>query len=138
MLPKGAAPIRDQQMFDCIPSETDIEPIQLVRSFLFDHGHQLAEAAALLGGPSAEAMAISCGVAVEEAAVVTSSVRRRLIRLHRLLTLENVGDPYALETDLCMALDPASVEVETICLLTDLLAELLRAIGCFEGDLSAT
>lgn len=47
-------------MFDYVPAEFCDEPTKLARCLFFDHGHKLAEAAAMLGGASAEARVVSC------------------------------------------------------------------------------
>gem|GEM_PF-6462768 len=61
--------------------------------------------------------------------------------IHRLLSLENVGDPDCLETELFSNLYPDSAEVETICLLTEMLEELLnqvdRPLLAEEGQLAS-
>lgn len=115
-------------MFDSFPTEPRNDVLDRVRCFFFDHGHDLAMAASLLGGAAAEARVISCAIQLEEAQRVDGRIRRDLAAFHRLLGLENVGDPHNLETAFFSELDPASAEVETICLLTDRLEELLRDI----------
>lgn len=124
-------------MFDHLHTETRDGPLDLARRFLFDHGHDLAAAAALLGGAYGEARVVSCGLHVEAASRMTHLIQRELIALHRLLSLADVGDPERLETELFSAIDPASPEVESICRLTDLLAELLREIGAVLSRRSA-
>lgn len=115
-------------MFDHLHSETRDETLDLARCFFFDHGHDLAAAAALLGGAHGEARVVSCGLHVEAASRMTHRIQRELIALHRLISLADVGDPDRLETELFSAVNPASPEVESICLLTDLLEELLSEI----------
>ncbi|WP_316015104.1 hypothetical protein [Roseobacter sp. HKCCA0434] len=104
-----------------------------VRCFFFDHGHELAQAAALLGGAVAEARVVSCALRLETAARIDRRVQSDLVAFHRLLALGDVGDPECLETALFANLHPASAEVETICLLTELLDDLLHAMG-LEAD----
>jgi hypothetical protein len=115
-------------MFDSLPTEPRDELLARVRCFFFDHGHDLAQAAGLLGGPAAEARVLSCAIDLDTKGRIDHRVRRNLAALHRLLALDNVGDPDVLETALFSTLHPSSVEVETICLLTDMLADLLRDI----------
>ena len=86
------------------------------------------EAARLLGGVAAEARVISCGMHLENATRIDSRIRRDLVAFHRLLGLHDVGDPDRIETELFSAISPSSPHVETICILTDLLEDLLRAI----------
>ena len=116
-------------MFDYLHTEAHDKPLALARCLFLDHGHGLAEAAAKLGGASGEARVVSCALQIEAAPRMTHRIRRELGALHRLLSLADVGDPECLETQLSSTLDPASSEVETICLLTDLLADLLEQIG---------
>ena len=52
--------------------------------------------------------------------------------LHRVFSLDRVGDLGCVETVLFSRIDPASRMVETICLLTDMLAEVLEAIDAAE------
>ena len=112
-----------------------------VRCFFFNHGHDLAQAAALLGGAAAEARVISCAVRLETATRIDRRIKSDLRAFHRLLALHDVGDPERLETALFSELHPASPEVEIICLLTELLDDLLGSIGlepdcdCFFDDI---
>lgn len=115
-------------MFDFVPAEIRNEPLVLAIGLFLNHGHELAEAAAMLGGASAEAKVVSCALQLEDAGRITPQIRRDLVSLHRLLSLECVGDPECLETVLFSEIDPASREVETICLLTDMLTDILDAI----------
>ncbi len=115
-------------MFDYAPTESRDEPLVLSRCLFFDHGHELAEAAAMLGGASAEARVVSCALQLQDADRITPRIERDLVSLHRLLSLDRVGDPECLETALFSKIDPACRQVETICLLTDMLADILDAI----------
>ena len=125
-------------MFDFVPTESRDEPTMLARCLFFDHGHELAEAAAMLGGASAEARVVSCALTLEEAGRITSRIQRDLVSLHRLLSLEQVGDLDCLEAALFAEMHPASREVETICLLTDMLADVLDAIDAAAQTQPAT
>ncbi|SDY37258.1 hypothetical protein [Citreimonas salinaria] len=115
-------------MFDYTPPNTRDETLDLARCLFFDHGHDLAEAASRLGGACGEAKVVACALQIETATRMTYRIRRELNALHRLLSLADVGDPECLETELFAALSPADPEVETICLLTDRLAELLEEV----------
>lgn len=115
-------------MFDYAPTDPRDERLTLARCLFFDHGHELAEAAAMLGGASAEARVVSCALQLQDAGRITPRIERDLVSLHRLLSLDRVGDPECLETALFSEIDPASRQVETICLLTDMLADILDAI----------
>lgn len=115
-------------MFDYAPTEPRDEPLTLARCLFFDHGHELAEAAAMLGGASAEARVVSCALQLQDAGRITPRIERDLVSLRRLLSLDRVGDPDCLETALFSEIDPASRQVETICLLTDMLTDIRDAI----------
>ena len=115
-------------MFDSLPTEPRDEVLDRVRCFFFDYGHDLARAAARLGGAAAEARVVSSAIDLETTLRIDRRIKRDLVALHRLLGLQDVGDPDDLETALFSTLHPASAEVETICLLTDMLDDLLRAI----------
>lgn len=115
-------------MFDYAPTELRDEPLVLARCLFFDHGHELAEAAAMLGGASAETRVVSCALQLQDASQITPRIERDLVSLYRLFSLDRVGDPDCLETVLFSGIDPASRMVDTICLLTDMLADLLDAI----------
>lgn len=99
-----------------------------VRSFLFEQGSALANAARLLGGSAASARVILLGEAVRDAARLTRAHRRQLVSLHQLLTLQHAADPERLESALCAEIDPAAPVVDEICWLADALEQVLRDI----------
>lgn len=115
-------------MFDTCSSEARFDLIERIRRFFLYNGHDLALAALQLGGAAAERRVTSCAERLATAARVDHKIRRELKAIHRLLSLENVGDPDNIETALFSALDPGSAEVETICRLTDMLDNLLREL----------
>ncbi|WP_372921985.1 hypothetical protein [Roseovarius sp.] len=100
-----------------------------VRKFLKLHGKALAKAAHLLGGGGASARVFLLSEAVVNARRLTSAQRRQLVELHRLLTLQNVGDPERIESALFSKIDPSSAVVEDICLLAENLQRLLFLIS---------
>ncbi|QFT58926.1 hypothetical protein FIU94_08820 [Sulfitobacter sp. THAF37] len=116
-------------MFDSADFNIFDESLANARNLLFNHGHDIAQAAALLGGAAAEARVISCALRLETATRIDRRILRDLIAIHRLLALQDVGDPDDFETCLFAGFHPASPEVETICVLTDLFDDLLRSIG---------
>ena len=83
----------------------------------------------MLGGDPAEARVVSGAVRLETATRIDRRIQIDLLPFHQLLTLHNVGDPEALETALFAVLHLESPEVEVICLLPELLDDLLRSIG---------
>ncbi|MGR3510107.1 MAG: hypothetical protein ACU0FF_12520 [Sulfitobacter sp.] len=121
---------RTKLMLDYLLAESRHTPLDLARCLFFFHGQDLADAAARLGGPHCEERVVSCALEIETASQMNHRIRRELAALHRLLSLEDVGHPERLETVLFTGLDLANSEVEEICLLTDLLAELLSQIDC--------
>jgi hypothetical protein len=126
-------------MFDALPSENHDAVLTAVRAFFTDHGHELADAARLLGGAAAEARVVSCGLRLETATRIDAQIRRDLASLHRLLALTDVGDPERIERALFSTIDPASRLVDTICLLTEMLEDLLRTIDSHaSGNRSTT
>ncbi|MFX0542962.1 hypothetical protein ACEWPM_014675 [Roseovarius sp. S4756] len=65
---------------------------------------------------------------MREARRLTGAQRRQLIALHRLLTLQDVGDPDRIETARFAEIEPDSPFVIECCLLADRLAALLTSI----------
>ncbi|MEQ8342990.1 hypothetical protein [Marinovum algicola] len=119
---------RAKLMFDYLPTEDRDPSLDLARCFFSDHGQDLADAAARLGGACGNARVVSCALQIKTACRMNHRIRRDLVALHRLLSLEDVGDPACLETELFGALHPANPQVETICVLTDMLSNLLTQI----------
>lgn len=115
-------------MFDNLSSEPRDEALELARCFFIDHGHHIAAAAARLEGASGEARVISCALQIEKATRMTMNIRLSLEAIFRILSLSDHGDPECFDTEFFLALDPSSAEVEKICLLTDMLSDLLRDI----------
>jgi hypothetical protein len=115
-------------MFDFPFIDARHDAVERVRCFFVDHGHDLAMAASLLGGAAAEQRVIACAQQIEAARRLDRRLVRDLVFLHRLLSLEHVGDPDRIETSLFAELHPATAAVEAICRLTDQLAQLLRDI----------
>ena len=119
-------------MFDAMTLVERDEHLEAARSFFCQRARELADAALLLGGPSAEARVIRCSKRLMTASRFDGGLRRDLVALHRLFSLRDAGDADAALPDL----DPASPEVEQICLLTDRLEDLLREIE--DGSSSST
>jgi hypothetical protein len=115
-------------MFDFPLIDARHDAVERVRCFPVDHGHDLAMAASLLGGAAAEQRVIACARQIEAARRLDRRLVRDFVSLHRLLSLEHVGEPDRIETSLFAELHPATAAVEAICRLTDQLAELLRDI----------
>lgn len=99
-----------------------------VRGFLAQHRCALPEAAWRLGGAAASARVHLLLEAVRDARQLTRTHCRQLVDLHRLLTLQNVGDPEQIETALFAEIDPDSRIVDEICLLSEALERLLHRL----------
>ena len=124
-------------MFDCLPIPENAE-LEAVQQFFSDQGRELTEAVRLLGGAGVKARAIACAVRLKTASNIDSRTRRDLAAIQRLLALQAVGHPDNIETALFSQMDPASRDVETICLLTDRLETLIEAIWPHQPKSSAT
>jgi hypothetical protein len=116
-------------MFDTLPIVSRDLALAAVQSLFFDLVHRLAEAARLIGGVSAEAQVVALGVQLANTPQMTDRIRRDLVALHRLLALDEVSAGSVAETTLLSGFNLASPQVEEICLLTDLLEDLLETIG---------
>jgi len=116
-------------MFDTLPSVPRDTALDAAQCGYFDHGHRLAEAARLIGDPSAEAHVIDLGVRLTHAARMTDHIRRDLVVLHRLLSLDEVPEVDPAEIIFVSRINPASPLLEEICLQTDLLEDLLTTVA---------
>ena len=96
----------------------------------------LLSAAELLGGPKARRRTGRLIQDLEDAPRLTRRLRKELVALHRLLSLQDVEDPDREEAAFFAMIDPASPAVEEICLLTDELTALLEALVGIEDQLS--
>lgn len=123
-------------MFDYCPTKARFDFLERIRRFFLYNGRDLALAASLLGGATAERRVTSCGERLATAHRIDHRLRRELIAIHRLLSLEHVGNPDNIETALFSNLDPGSTEVEIICRLTDMLDDLLRELNAAADDQS--
>ena len=112
-------------MFDTLPATSRDDLLDETRCLFFDHGHDLSDAARLIAGVQGEARVIALALRLERATVLDDDIRRDLALLYDLLALEDVQEGDPIETFLLSAKGPASPEVETICVLTDLLEHLL-------------
>jgi hypothetical protein len=103
--------------------------LHAVRMFFDEHGEAIANATQTLGGPAASARYFVLAQAVRETLRLTRTQRRQLVDIHRLLTLQNVGDPDCIETRLFAEIHPESPLVGELCLLSDTLKGLLHRIS---------
>jgi hypothetical protein len=77
---------------------------------------------------------ISLALRLDRATSLDDGIHRDLAMLHALLALENVREGDPIETFLMSGPGPASRKVEIICLLTDLLEDLLSRIDAVMVD----
>jgi hypothetical protein len=115
-------------MYDGLPNSSLPDLLDEVRCLFFDHGHDLSDAARLIAGVPGEARVISLALRLDRAASLDDGIYRDLAALHALLALENVREGDPVEAFLLSGLGPASQKVETICLLTDLLEDLVSKV----------
>jgi hypothetical protein len=115
-------------MFDSISTSPRDVVLERARSFMCEYGHMLAAAAAWIGGASSEARVISTAIEIETAQRMTRRIYLRLDAIHRTISLSSHEEYDPFDDDLFLAFDPASREVEEVCLLTDLLADILCEI----------
>ncbi|MEP2952646.1 MAG: hypothetical protein ABJN39_04635 [Sulfitobacter sp.] len=114
-----------------IPTRTLSADPQLatVRVHFDEHGTALCNAAALIGGDAGKARALRLISSLREVPRLDRTTRQKLVDLHRHLSLDPVLDGFEPDLTFWVLLDPASAEVEQICLLTDQLHALLVEIG---------
>lgn len=74
---------------------------------------------------------------LREASRLDRTTRRKLVDLHRLLSLDPVIDDLEPDLSAWVLLDPASPEVEELYLLTDQLFDLLVEIGEMDEEETA-
>ncbi|NUH66542.1 hypothetical protein HTT03_14760 [Sulfitobacter sp. S0837] len=118
-------------MLRTLPTKTlSTEPqIAIVRAFFAEQGNALCNAAGLIDGEAGTARVLRLMSMLREAPRLDRTIQRRLVDLHRLLSLDPVIEAYEPDLPAWDFLDPASQEVEDLCLLTDRLYDLLIAIS---------
>ncbi len=97
--------------------------------FLLDHAEAPVTAAALLGEQPAVRRTARLLEDLVDAPRLTRHLRRELIELHRLLSLDRVDDPESLEAACFAQIDPTDPAVEEICKLTDAVRSHLLALA---------
>ena len=122
-----------------LPTKTLSADPQLaaVRTFFDEHGAALCNAAGLIDDEAGTYRVLRLMSGLREASRLDRATRRRLVVLHRLLSLDPVVDACEPDLSCWILLDPASREVEELCLLTDHLYDLLVAIGEREDERDA-
>ncbi len=115
-------------MFDALPAPSRNDLLDEVRYFFSNHGHDLSDAAVLIAGAPGEARVISLAFRLADAVTLDEGIRCDLATVHALLALQDVREGDPVETFLLSVPGPASRKVETICLLTDLIEDLLSRV----------
>jgi len=109
-----------------LPAEPQIA---IVRAFFTKHGTALCTAAGLIDGAAGTARVLRLMSTLREAPRLDHPIRRRLVDLHRLLSLDPFVKAFKPDLSTWTLLDPASDEVKELCLLTDRLYDLLIDIS---------
>jgi hypothetical protein len=122
-------------MYDGLPNLSLPGLLDEVRCFLCDCGHDLSEAAHLIAGAPGEARVIALALDLENAGTLDGGIRRELAALHAFLALEHVQEGDPVEAFLLSGPGPASRKVETICLLTDLIEDLLSRVDAVSAEI---
>ncbi|MDD9708417.1 hypothetical protein PVW53_12925 [Seohaeicola sp. SP36] len=113
-----------------IPTTLSADPqLAAVRAHFKEHGAALQNAATLVNGDAGAASVLRLMSELRAASHLNRPMRRRLVALHRLLSLDTVVEEFEPDLSSWVLLDPASPEVEQICLLTDGLFDLLTLIN---------
>ncbi|WP_422072013.1 hypothetical protein [Tranquillimonas rosea] len=122
-----------------LPTKTLSADQQLatVRVHFAKHGTALCNAAGLIDGDAGTARVLRLMSGLREGSRLDRTTRRRLVDLHRLLSLDPVIDEFEPGPSAWVLLDPASPEVEELCLLTDRLFDLLVEIGELDDEQGA-
>lgn len=105
------------------------QQLATVRAHFAKHGTAMYNAAGLIAGEAGKARVLRLMSGLREISRLDRATRRKLVDLHRLLSLDPVGDDLEPDLSSWSLLDPASFEVEELCLLTDRLYDLLVKIG---------
>ncbi|MGR3549643.1 hypothetical protein [Pseudooceanicola sp.] len=108
--------------------------IAIVRTFFTEHGTALCNAAGLIAGEAGTARVLRLMSMLREAPLLDRTMRLRLVDLHRLLSLDPAIEAYEPDFSTWVFLDPASEEVENLCLLTDRLYDLLIDICDLDAE----
>lgn len=102
--------------------------LSAARAHFSENGPALCSAAGILAGDVGTARVLRLMSDLRTATALERGLRRRLVDLHRLLSLDPISEGFDHDLSPWTILDPASPEVEEICLLTDRLYELLKKI----------
>lgn len=118
------------------PLSTDPQHATVCAHFA-QHGEALRNAAGLLQGQTGEARVLRILSDLRTSTKLERATRRRLVELHRMISLDPVFGNSEVDTGPWQLLDPSSREVEDICLLADALFALLAEIGELDDEMDA-
>ncbi|RAZ81735.1 hypothetical protein DDV93_22340 [Cereibacter johrii] len=102
--------------------------ILLLRAFFDRERAAIAAAAELLGGRPARERALRLATRISDAPRMTALLRRELVALLRLLSLDEVDDPYSDAAGFFAGIDPADPAVHNICRLSEAFETTLAAL----------
>jgi hypothetical protein len=114
-----------------------------LREFMFSHDEALQNASVLLGGQPALRRTQALLDDIMSAPRLTRRIKREIVKLHDLLTLNTVHDLESLEAAYFADIDPASPIVEELCLLSEALKDAVYRqqdvdlINLIEADFAA-
>jgi len=113
-----------------LPAEPQIA---ITRTFVAEHGTALCNAAGKIAGEAGTAHVLRLMSMLREAPCLNRTIRLRLVNLHRLLSLDPAVGAHDPDLSNWVSPDPASEEVEHLCLLTDRLYDLLVDISYLDA-----
>lgn len=109
--------------------------VNIVRTFLIANRKALADAALLLSGTAACGSLFILIESLNGAVKLSRAQRKLLVKLHRLLTLQDVSELDSVEASRFSKIDPGSPKVLELCQLADTLERLLNQIAFSSTDL---
>jgi hypothetical protein len=123
-------------MLRTLPTKSlSAEPqIAIVRAFFAEQGAALCNAADLIDGEAGTTRVLRLMSMLRDALCLDRTLRLKLVDLHRLLSLDPVIEAYEPDFSTWVFLDPASEEIENLCLLTDRLYDLLIDISDLDAE----
>jgi len=96
--------------------------------------YSAVDTAGRIAGEAGTAHVLRLMSMLREASRLDRTMRLRLVDLHRLLSLDLVVEAYEPDFSTWVFLDPASEEVENLCLLTDRLYDLLIDVSDLDAE----
>lgn len=119
----GAAVLETSKMYHF---RTDLH---VVKKFMQTHDEALQNACVVLGGKYALTKCQKLLEAIGLANHLTDRLKRAVVALHRLLSLEDTLYTDSAENEYCAEIEPWNPIVADICVLTDQLADLIDLLG---------